>query len=150
MPREPGRIREQLDRAYHGGAWHGPSLREVLAGVDARAAAKRPIPNAHTIHEIAAHVLAWEKEALARLDGGGRDGLPPDEDWPDHPPGWTELLDELDTTHERLSRKTEALHDEALDQTVAGSSGTAYHLLHGIIQHNLYHAGQIAILKKVS
>jgi len=140
---EVARIRDQLERAYRGEAWHGPSLREVLAGVDEEAAAKRPVPN-HTIRELVSHVLAWEKEALERFRRSGTDELPPEKDWPENSLGWDELLDELDETHELLSGVIETLDDEALERGVLGSPASLYHLLHGIIQHNLYHAGQIA------
>lgn len=143
------RIVDQLGRAYRGEAWHGPSIREVLDGVDAEAASARPVSNAHTIRELVVHVVVWEKEALARLAGNGRDELPPEEDWPAGATAWADLLDELDAVHERLSAAISESSDEMLTKTVTGSPGTTvYVLLHGVIQHNLYHAGQIAILKK--
>ncbi len=145
---ELARIADQLQRAYRGEAWHGPSIREVLDGVDADAASARPVSNAHTIKELVVHVVVWEQEALARLAGKGRDDLPPEEDWPAGAPAWADLLDELDAAHERLTSAIYECSDERLDETVAGSPGTLYHLLHGVIQHNLYHAGQMAILKK--
>ena len=135
------RIVDQLQRAYRGEAWHGPSIREVLDGVDVDAASARPVSNAHTIRELVVHVVVWEQEALARLAGKSRDDLPPEEDWPAGAPAWADLLDELDAAHERLTSAISELDaepgDEALDETVAGSPGTVYHLLHGVIQHNL-------------
>ena len=149
------RIVDQLERAYRGEAWHGPSIREVLDGVDAEAASARPVANAHTIGELVVHLLAWEKEALARLAGTGRNDLPPEEDWPKGAAAWRELLEELDAVHERLSVAISAISaisecsDDILGKTVPGRPGTTvYALLHGVIQHNLYHAGQIALLKK--
>lgn len=146
---ENERIVDQLERAYRGDAWHGPSMRKVLDGVDAEAALARPVPNAHTIGELVVHVLAWEKEALARLTGNGRSDLPPEEDWPEGQAAWSELLEELDVVHERLSVAISECSDDRLAGAVPGRPGTTlYVLLHGVIQHNLYHAGQIALLKK--
>ena len=142
------RIVDQLQRAYRGNAWHGPSFREVLDGVDADAASARPVSNGHTIGELVVHVVAWENEALARLTGKGRDDLPPEEDWPEGRAAWSDLLDELDAVHERLSGAIGELTDDRLGDVAAGSPGTIYHLLHGVIQHNLYHMGQMALLKK--
>ena len=145
---EIDRIVDQLQRAYRGNAWHGPSIREVLDGVDADAASARPLSNAHTISELVVHVVVWEQEAVARLEGKGRDDLPPEEDWPAGAAAWADLLDELDTAHERLTAAIAELSADALGDVVAESPGTVYHLLHGVVQHNLYHAGQMAILKK--
>jgi len=96
-------------------------------------------------------VLAWEKECLARLAGNGKE-LPPQEDWPEDGSGWDDLLGELDAVHRELSRAVAALSDDALGRPVSvGAPGTTvYVLVHGVIQHNLYHAGQIALLKKAA
>lgn len=145
---ELDRIRDQLERAYRGDAWHGPSLREILTEVDAEMAGARPVANGHTIQELVAHMIAWEKEAAARLGGEGSDDLPPEKAWPGGAEAWAGLLDELETAHSRLVSAMGELHEDALEQPVAGHPSTAYHLLHGVIQHNLYHAGQMAILKK--
>jgi len=109
---ELARIADQLQRAYRGEAWHGPSIREVLDGVDADAASARPVSNAHTIKELVVHVVVWEQEALARLAGKGRDDLPPEEDWPAGAPAWADLLDELDAAHERLTSAIYECSDE--------------------------------------
>jgi uncharacterized damage-inducible protein DinB len=146
--KEVSRICDQLERAHRGGAWHGPSLREVLADVDSNTASARPIANGHSIRELVIHVMVWEIEAAARLVGKGCDDLPLAEAWPEHRTEWNELLLELDAAHEGLMSAIGALDDEALDNPVNGNPGTTYHLLHGVIQHNLYHAGQIVMLKK--
>ncbi len=147
---EVARIRDQLERANRGGAWHGPSIREILNGVDSETASSRPIPSGHTIRELVVHVIAWEREAAARLEGAGSDDLPPEKDWPTGPAAWDALLDELDASHDRLMSVIGELDDDALDKPVAGHPATTYHLLHGVIQHNLYHAGQMSILKKAT
>jgi uncharacterized damage-inducible protein DinB len=146
--REVERIAKQLERTYSGEAWHGPSLRKVLEEVDAEAASARPIAGAHSIAEIAAHVLAWREEAVRRLEGNGGD-VPARGNFPE-PLEWGELLDALDRTQKSLVSAAAALDDAILDQKVKGRRETYYVLLQGIIHHDLYHAGQIAILKKAS
>ncbi len=143
------RIRDQLRRAYSGDAWHGPSLKEVLEGVDADTASARPIADAHSIRELVLHIVAWEKEAIRRVRGEGSD-LPPEEDWPDGADAWTALLEELDASHVRLMEKLAELDDSQLDSAVIGTGGTVYHLLHGVVQHNLYHGGQIVLLRRAA
>ena len=150
---EIARIRDQLERAHRGSAWHGPSLREILVGVDSDTASSRPIPNGHTIRELVVHVTAWENEAVARLRGGASPDMPPERDWPEGAEGkraWEALVGELDRSHERLMSAIGELDDDSLDQLVTGHPTSIYHLLHGVIQHNLYHAGQMVLLKKAT
>lgn len=144
---EMERIQDQLERAYRGEAWHGPSLLELLDGVSSDDAAQRPIEGAHTIAELVRHIVAWENEAVARLDGRGSD-LPPAEDWPAGETSWPAHLDALAQAHERLLKAIGEVPESRLDEPVVGSPGTVYYLIHGVVQHNLYHAGQIAVLKK--
>ena len=144
--RELDRIQDQIVRAHRGEAWHGPSLLELLDGVDEKMAEARPIGGVHSIRELVAHVIAWQEEAARRLRGQGRD-LPPAEDWPDAK-SWTALVERLKRAHDGLVEAAGELEDGALDERLAGRRESAYGLLHGIVQHNLYHAGQIAILKK--
>lgn len=143
------RIRDQLRRAYSGDAWHGPSLKEVLEGVDADTASARPIADAHSIRELVLHIVAWEKEAIRRVRGEGSD-LPPEEDWPDGADAWTALLEELEASHVRLMETLAELDDSQLEGAVIGTGGTVYHLVHGVVQHNLYHGGQIVLLRRAA
>ena len=143
------RIRDQLRRAYTGDAWHGPSLKEVLEGVDADTASARPIADAHSIRELVLHIVAWEKEAIRRVRGEGSD-LPPEEDWPNGADAWAALLEELEASHVRLMETLAELDDSQLDGAVIGTGGTVYHLVHGGVQHNLYHGGQIVLLRRAA
>jgi uncharacterized damage-inducible protein DinB len=146
MKKEIERILDQHERAYRGDAWHGPSLRKILEGVDAAASAAKPVAAVHSIREIVAHIGAWQEEGARRIEGRGR-ALDPSEDWPEVA-DWDALLDRLDASHASFARAVATLDDEALDEPVKGRRESLYILLHGIVQHNLYHAGQIAILKK--
>lgn len=79
--KETERIREQLLRAFTGGAWHGPGVLEILENVTASQAAARSIPGGHTIWELALHIRAWEVACRRRLNGD-RAELTDEEDWP--------------------------------------------------------------------
>jgi uncharacterized damage-inducible protein DinB len=140
------RIRKQLERTYAGDAWHGPSLRKVLEEIDPAKASARPIAGAHSAAELAAHILAWRHETLRRLEGKGGDA-PVEGDWPDPAP-WRELLAKLDRSQEDLLEAVSGLKEEVLDEKVKGRPESYYVLLQGIIHHDLYHAGQISLLKK--
>src|ERR1043165_6046514 len=77
------RILDQLKRAYEGGAWHGPSVREVLDGVTAAQAHARPLANGHTIYELVRHIAVWEDVGHRRLQGDPADvEISSPQDWP--------------------------------------------------------------------
>jgi len=148
---EIDRIADQLRRAYEGEAWHGPSLREILAGITVEQAARRPLPQAHTIWELVLHIAAWESIVRRRLGGEAVEATP-EQDWPPvrdtGDAAWKTALDDLDRGHHQLRQAIAALSDDQLRQKVAGQNYSIYGMLHGLIQHDLYHAGQIALLKK--
>ena len=146
------RIADQLKRAFEGEAWHGPAVRELLATATCVQAAKRPIPGAHTIWEIVVHMSAWESVVRRRLLGESVTDLAPEQDWPAvtnvTEPAWRKTLEELEKSHLQTRQAIAQLTDERLDDTVSGKGYSVYVMLHGVVQHDLYHAGQIAILKK--
>ena len=145
------RIANQLERAFNGEAWHGPAVKEVLAGVTAQKAAARPVAGAHTIWEITAHIAVWEDVARRRLLG--ETVAPTDEeDWPSAGTGgeraWAALLKRLEDGNRALRDVILAYDESQLDRPPKNNRTAAYLLMHGVIQHDLYHAGQIAVLKK--
>jgi uncharacterized damage-inducible protein DinB len=146
------RINDQLKRAFEGKAWHGPSVSEVLAGVTAEQAARHPLPDAHSIWEITLHIATWERVGRRRIDESGPIDVSDDEDWPQvedtSDEAWKNTLDELKGNHEALREAIRRLDDARLADIVPGTIYSVYFLLHGVIQHDLYHAGQIALLKK--
>lgn len=151
---ETERIRDQLVRSLDGGAWHGPALMEVLAGLDARTAAARPIADAHTIWEILLHISATAKEVLVRLHGEPC-VLTPEQDWPPAPhagdaAAWEAEIRRADAIHRELLAELATMDEARLDEPIVPGFSTVYVSLHGLIQHNLYHAGQMAILKKAA
>jgi uncharacterized damage-inducible protein DinB len=147
------RINDQLKRAFEGKAWHGPSVSEVLAGVTAEQAARRQVPGAHSIWEITLHIATWERVGRRRIDESAPIDVSDDEDWPSvedtSEEAWTSTLDELRRNHQALREAIRRLDDARLAGIVPGTIYSVYFLLHGVIQHDLYHAGQIALLKKL-
>ena len=147
------KILDQLKRAYEGGAWHGPSVREVLAGVSAQQAHARPLPNAHSIWELVHHIAVWENVGRRRLGGDRAEiDISSPEDWPPaddtSEPAWGQAKAALDRGHEALRQAIEGLEESRLNEPILPGLSTVYVTLHGVIQHDLYHAGQIAMLKK--
>jgi uncharacterized damage-inducible protein DinB len=148
---ETARIADQLKRAFAGDAWHGPALMEILAGVDAASAAARPISNAHTIWELTLHISAWDGVILRRIAGkvaspSDEENFPKIRDKSDA--AWRATLTELQRRHEELLRVISEMPDSRLTGQVPGKDYDFYFLLHGTVQHALYHAGQIVLLKR--
>jgi len=149
---ETERIHDLIKRAYSGQAWHGPSFLEVLNGVTAAQAAARPIPNGHSIWEIVNHVSAWTEVVRQRMQGKST-GQPDEGDFPEtsdtSEAAWKKTLAALETSHEALLREVAGLEQSRLDEPCGGRPISYYIHLHGTVHHYLYHAGQIALLKKL-
>ncbi|MGH9847138.1 MAG: DinB family protein [Blastocatellia bacterium] len=150
---ETHRINSQLKRAQQGEAWHGPSLRELLDGVTAEQAAARPIANAHSIWELVNHIIAWEQIARQRLEGDALVEIPDEMNFPPvaeaSDEAWQRTLQSLAESNQALRDTIKRTDDSQLEAIVPETQYSNYVLLHGVIQHDLYHAGQIALLKKV-
>jgi uncharacterized damage-inducible protein DinB len=148
------RIVDQLDRAFEGNAWHGPSVRELLNGVSARQAAAKIVPGGHSIWEITLHISTWHDVARRRISGERIVDLPPEEDWPPVPDtsdaAWRQAMENLAQSNQKLRQSISQLSDRNLEEIVPGKGYSNYFLLHGVIQHDLYHAGQLTILKKLT
>lgn len=144
-------IIDELKDIQDGNAWHGPSLNEILADVAAVQAAAKPIPSAHSIWEMVLHIAAWEKVFASRLEGHPVEE--PEEG--DFPPvtetsqeAWSEALAHLNESHANLLRVISNLTDERLSETVAGKDYSVRFMLRGAVRHNVYHAGQIMLLRR--
>jgi uncharacterized damage-inducible protein DinB len=159
MSAEFDRIIDQLTREFDGDPWHGPSLKAVLNGVTASQAAAKPSPGAHSIWELVLHMTGWKREVASRLRGAEA-GEPAAGDWPavgepsqarwraakdDLARAQTELLDALRALPPaRLHRPVRDVRDRRL-----GTGMTVYQTIYGLIQHDAYHSGQAALVKKL-
>ena len=149
---EIARILDQLDRAYSGEAWHGPNLLRLLDGLSAEHASKHSIQGAHSIWELVNHIAAWNTIVQHEL-GGELMEISAERDWPPvydaSDIAWMRTLETLSESRRRLRKAVEGLRDDQLDEKpVSRSDNSRYLMLHGLVQHDLYHAGQIAVLKK--
>ena len=149
---ESALIADQLRRAFEGDAWHGPALLELLDDVDAGTAAAKPLPDVHSIWELALHVAAWDAAACRRL-GGETVQLTGEANFPVVPKpteaAWRKAVAQAKRTHDGLVKTVGGLTESRLRERVPGKKYDFYFMLHGVAQHELYHAGQIAILKKI-
>jgi uncharacterized damage-inducible protein DinB len=149
---EAARIADQLRHAFDGDAWHGPALLELLADVDANTAAAHPLPGTHSIWELVLHIAAWDDAVNRRIAGGKAVQLKGAENFPQvkdkSRAAWRKAVAHLKKTHTTLIKTVAVLPDRRLLERVPGKKYDNFFMLHGVAQHELYHAGQIAILKK--
>ena len=145
------RIKDQLSRAFDGDSWTGPSVMEVLKDIEPEKAASKPIPNAHSIREIVEHMNSTIKNVIRRLKGD-KTPLTDEEDWPKiadtGKQSWNDLINRLKASHNELLAEIAKLKPEQLNEPILEGFSSYYVTLHGLVQHNQYHLGQISILKK--
>lgn len=148
------RIEDLLRRAHQGVAWHGPCFDDAVQGLNARQAAHKAIATSHSIWELVLHIAAWENMALRSLSGEVVKDLTPEEDWPPVPEltdqNWAATLALVNQLLQELLDQIGFLADDRLDEKVPGKHYTVEFLLHGVVQHTLYHVGQIMLLRKVA
>ena len=149
---ETGRIARLLEQTFEGAAYYGPSVLGVLAGVDAATAARQPASGAHSIWEVVAHLTAELDYARSVIDGSPAAWIEGATTWPavtdTSAAAWQDALRGLKRANRALVRRIEALDDDILGRQPPVVSGPFYVTLHGTIQHGVYHAGQIALLKQ--
>ena len=142
---------DDLKNIHDGDAWHGPSLKEILSGVTAEQASAKPQANTHSIWELTLHISAWEGVFIRRLDGLQMDE-PEEGDFPVvtdvSEEAWRRTLASFDERHRKLIETVSALTFERLSEIVPGKDYTIEYMLRGLMRHHVYHAGQIALLKK--
>ena len=155
---EIARIVDQLEREHSGDPWHGSPLSAILQGMTWEQAAAKPLPQAHSIWELVLHMTGWKNEVRRRLSGAAA-GEPDAGDWPEvgEPTAerWIAARENLELAHRLLVGAVKEFPEPNLYTPTndarhreLGIGVTYYELLHGIVQHDVYHAGQIAILKK--
>jgi DinB superfamily len=153
MNPESNRIADQLRRAFAGDPWHGDPLRTLLTGISAEQALARPLPESHCIWELVLHIelyvrIAYEAtkgSPMPKLYGTGHDWTVVDRG---DAAEWAGAIEQLIQSEELLAAAIEEFPDARLPDTVPGRAYDFYYLFHGIVQHSLYHGGQIAMLKR--
>ena len=147
-------IIDDLERGYDGDAWHGPPLRKVLDGVTAETASARPVPSGHSIWEIVFHLADCHDVVVRRIEERRAieepeiSDVPADIDTRDT--AWIAALSELHRQHLRLIEAASNIDVTKLREPVVGKSYDVGHMLRGVVQHLAYHAGQIALIRKLS
>ncbi len=144
-----------IDQAYERKAWHGTNLKGSLRGLSEAEAAWRPAPGRHNIWEIALHAAYWKYAVRRRLTGEKRGSFPlKGSNWfarpdPNGKAVWRDDLLLLDETHRSMREVILQFPNRLLRATPRGSKVSNIAMIYGISSHDLYHAGQIQLLKRL-
>jgi len=148
---ETERLLRQYQMVLRGEAWHGDAIWKILDGISPECAACRPLADAHTIWEIVMHMTFWEGVGAKRL-AGQRAGLDEALNFPATPAvteaNWQQTLGQFRASNKEFGRALSKLDTARMDELSAAGKRSFYDEAHGVIQHDVYHAGQIALLKK--
>jgi uncharacterized damage-inducible protein DinB len=155
----PEKLTTQLTQILSGDPWYASNIYDILKQVSFEAAYEKPAGAIHNIAEIVLHMVAWTEEVMDRMNGMIA-GLPTSGDWPDtglpEEQKWQNYVDDLKLVNVNLigiiqnfpaEQWDEAINDERNRELGTGVSYEA--LIEGLIQHHVYHAGQIAILNRI-
>ena len=143
----------EIDEAYNRRSWHGTNLRGSVKGLTAGQAVWRPGPGRHNIQELVVHAAYWKYAATRRLTGQKRGSFPlAGSDWfardAENAALWRADLRLLDECHRALRAAVAAVSARQLHRPIAGGR-TAIWIVSGVVAHDLYHAGQIQLLKRL-
>jgi hypothetical protein len=143
-----------FDQAYNRRSWHGTNLRGSVRGLTPAQAARRPGPGRHNIWELVVHCAYWKYVVWRRLTGAERGSFPLNgSNFFARPAGaasdaaWRADLKLLDDMHQRLRAAIARLTQRDLARRQRGSPFSGADLVSGITAHDLYHAGQIQLIK---
>jgi uncharacterized damage-inducible protein DinB len=150
MDRQIQDIIALLKRTYEKDAWHGPSVKESLTNVKQEHVFNR-VANTHSIIELVAHMTAWRRYVIHMLEGDATYKVDEALNFP-AAENWGETFQRLEESQQQLLAAVEKFPSEKLYEQVAGKTSplTFYTLLHGIIHHDLYHTGQIMLIRKAT
>lgn len=150
-------ILEMIDQAFDRRSWHGTNLKGSIKGMNAAEAAWRPGPGRHNVWELVVHAAYWKYIVRRRLLSEAKGSFPlkgsnwierPDEDGVSELK-WKSDIKLLVQTHKSLREAIVNLNPRQLHQTPAGSKVSNFEMVVGIAAHDLYHAGQIQIVKRL-
>ena len=139
-----------VDEAYDRKAWHGPNLRGSIRGISPADAEWRPAAGRHNIRELVVHAAYWKYAVWRRLTGAKQGSFRlAGSNWFARPSSepWKADVALLDESHARLRAAVEALSARDLGRPGRGGGHSARRMIAGVAAHDLYHAGQIRLIK---
>jgi len=143
-------IIQQYRHVYEGTPWYGQAMMEKLSTITPQSAHKIVHIGWHSIAQLVWHMTAWREFVIRKLEGDEDFAiqLNTPSDWSERTAPWADLLEHLQESQEKIITLLVLCPDEKLRETVPGKDYTFDYLLHGIIRHDVYHLGQIALIQK--
>jgi uncharacterized damage-inducible protein DinB len=143
---ETQRIADSYRAATIKGAWYGPTVAELLAGISPELAMKAPVPGAHSVAALLQHLLLWNERIRNTSDSNPMPRWDAKKEWAEPPIPWNELVTRWNQSRDLLEEKIRNFPAADLTKQVAGRSYPHETMFHGIVQHAIYHSGQIAMV----
>jgi uncharacterized damage-inducible protein DinB len=143
---ETQRIAQGYRAATIKGAWYGPTLAEMLAGISAELATTPPVVGAHSIAALLQHLLLWNERVRNTSDSHPMPRWEAEKEWAEPPIPWNELVSRWNESRDLLEEKIRNFPVAELEKRVPGRDYSYETLFHGIVQHAIYHSGQIAMV----
>jgi len=140
------RIADSYRAATLKGAWYGPTLAELLAEISPELATTPPVPGAHSISALLQHLLLWNERIRNTSDSHPLPRWQAEQEWAEPPIPWNELVARWKQSRDQLEERIRNFPTEDLPKQVPGRTYPYEKLLHGIVQHAIYHSGQIAMI----
>ena len=141
---------EQIANAYRAttlqGAWYGPTVAELIARVSPELATKPPIPGAHSVAELLQHLLLWNERIRNTSEASPMPKWDAEKEWAEPPIPWAELVARWNRSRDLLEERIRAFPVEDLAKQTPGRSYPYETVFNGVIQHTIYHSGQIAMI----
>jgi uncharacterized damage-inducible protein DinB len=143
---ETKQIADSYRAATIKGAWYGPALAELLAGISPELATTSPVPGAHTVSELLQHLLLWNERVRNTSESNPMPRWEAEKEWGEPAIPWNELVSRWNQSRDLLEEKIRSFPIEDLGNQVPGRKYRYETMLHGIVQHAIYHSGQIAMV----
>jgi len=142
----PQHIADAYQAATIEGAWYGPTVAELLKRTTPELATKRPIPEAHSISELLQHLLLWNERIRNTSESCPMPKWEAEKEWAEAPIPWNELVTRWNKSRDLLEERMRNFPDEDLGKQTPGRTYPYETMLVGIVQHAIYHSGQIAMI----
>jgi len=141
---------EEVADAYRkvtvAGAWYGPSVAELLARITPLQAATKPAGGTHSIAELLQHLLLWNERIRKTSESCPLPKWEAEKEWAEAAIPWNELVERWNKSRDLLEERMRQFPTEDLDKQTPGRAYPYELLLNGIVQHTIWHAGQMAMV----